>query len=706
MIKIERGKEPEFLNSEIMELAAEKLYDFYSSKNRSQRRYNFSFNKEIDIELKQYLHNVFNGKCGYCEIEINSHKEGVIDRFRPHNGVRDKGEYHSDLYWWLTYEWDNLIYCCKECNQYKANYFPIVGKRVFGKSDDLAKEGKLLLNPCKDDPSKHFNYNINGEICAITTEGEQTLVLLNLNRDSLVQKRIQAKIDLDIAIGTIMENSSDPSSKINYLQSIYNDDCSIPFLAYKKWELLSELAKTPLLGQMLNLKDYEDSCSLISDSRKKSSNYISDITKINQHLTTNDYFPIEYIQIENFKSIDNIRIDFKEDNLDEKSWLFLLGENGVGKSSILQAIAVGLKSDEKIVKSLITRLIKKSKQRSIIEIKERNSNNIIRTILTRKDSSIQQYGEFKSVLIGYGSLRLSVDETDDNSKKNIKEISYENLFKPIRPLNDITKWLMSIHNDNPDFFDRIAYSIKQLLPDDFSDNELIVQKGEIMFKNSEKLFAELSDGFKSTITLAVDIMMKLSTSKADMDKMTGIVLIDELGNQLHPRWQMRVVTQLRTVFPNINFIISTHHPLCLRGSKNKEILLLKNINNEVVSIAELPNPSSMRVDQILASDFFGLNSLVDPEIEAKFNRYYELLAKNINVTQQEKEEVDALRDSLRNKQQLGTSLREELMYTVIDKLLAQKVIYNKKSLDRDILKDEVVKRVKEIWKTLNIYSND
>ena len=83
-----------------------------------------------------------------------------------------------------------------------------------------------------------------------------------------------------------------------------------------------------------------------------------------------------------------------------------------------------------------------------------------------------------------------------------------------------------------------------------------------MFKKSEELFSELSDGFKSTIILAVDIMMKLSDAQSDMDKMTGIILIDELGNQLHPRWQMSIVKQLRTVFPNINFIISTHHPLC------------------------------------------------------------------------------------------------------------------------------------------------
>jgi hypothetical protein len=199
--------------------------------------------------------------------------------------------------------------------------------------------------------------------------------------------------------------------------------------------------------------------------------------------------------------------------------------------------------------------------------------------------------------------------------------------------------------------------------------------------------------------------MKLSDAQSDMDKMSGIVVIDELGNQLHPRWQMRIVSQLRTVFPNINFIISTHHPLCLRGAASNEILLLKNVDNQIVSSTELPNPASLRVDQILASEFFGLNSLVDPEVEAKFNRYYELLAK-ADVTPDEKIELDHLKDFLRNKKHLGGSLREELMYTVIDKLLAEKVSFNKNSIERNSLKDETVRRVKEVWKNLNLDNND
>ena len=93
---------------------------------------------------------------------------------------------------------------------------------------------------------------------------------------------------------------------------------------------------------------------------------------------------------------------------------------------------------------------------------------------------------------------------------------------------------------------------------------------------------------------------------------------------------------------------------------------------------------------------------MDPDIEAKFNRYYELLSKNKDITETEKSEIVKLKNFLKDKYQMGTSLRDELMYTVIDELLAEKVLLNKKNFVRERLKAEVVQRVKDIWGNLNL----
>lgn len=706
MIKIERQNAPDYLDSSIVGLAIEKMEEFFASKSRRQKRYDWPFNKEIDKELKEHLHKVFYGKCGYCETKIESPELGTVDRYRPNNGVRDENEFHQDLYWWLTFEWDNLIYCCKQCNQFKGNYFPIKGERASNAKDNLESEHRLILNPYFDEPGNHlrYGYSNSDHIDALTDEAFQTIELLRLNRTDLLEGRRKARKEVVDAVESLINGEQIENHTLKeYLINIYElDNPRIEFLSYKKWILENEIDENPFLPRLLGIEvdDHEPGFVDLEEASK----FLRE--NLSTPIVHNDYFPIEYIHIKNFKSINDLRIEFKEDELNKKSWLFLLGENGVGKSSILQAIAVGLKLDRKLIEPLIPSLIKKGKRIAEITIKEKNSENIVYTKLVRKTGTVEQSGIFNSYLIGYGSLRLSVDEIESSSPKDTSKISYQNLFKPTKALNDVTKWLRSIHRNDVDFFDRIAISIKQLLPHDKSDTNLSVKNGEIVLGDSETLFAELSDGYKSTITLAIDIMMKLSDAQSDMKVMSGIVLIDELGNQLHPRWQMRIVKQLREVFPNINFIVSTHHPLCLRGAERNEILLLKNIDNQVVTNTELPDPASLRVDQILASEFFGLSSLVDPDIEARFNRYYELLAKNNDINPSERTEIDELKDFLRNKKQLGASLREELMYTVIDRLLAEKVAFNKNAFDRDSLKQEAVQRVKEVWKNLNLDTDD
>lgn len=700
MIKIELRPEPDFFHSKIVDLALEKLDEFYEAKERNQSRYNWPFNREIDDGLKPFLHEEFNSKCGYCETELPNLVSSTVDRYRPNNGVRDEGKYYQDLYWWLAFEWDNLILCCKECNQYKANYFPIKGVRALTDTDSLVFEKPQIINPLIDTPELHFSYNDRGEITALSTEGSQTIELLRLNRTTLIEQRLHVRNQVIEWIEVVMNKPHEETRReIGLLKNIYElQSVSMSFLGYRKSVLQEELETNPFLGEFLDIEDFNSDENWIEK-------IIADPTELDK-IIKSDYFPIEYVYIKNFKSISELKIDFKPDELNKKSWLFLLGENGVGKSSILQALAIGLKADRKLLEGRISTLIKKGEMIAEIVIKERESDTFIKTILTRKDETIQQSGTFSSYLIGYGSLRLSSDEVDEEISRDVGGISYDNLFRAVKPLNDITKWLTSLYLNDISFFDRIAYSIRQLLPHDFPDNELTIANGELMFKNSNEKFSELSDGFKSTIILAVDIMMKLSNAQSDMDKMSGIVLIDELGNQLHPRWQMRIVRQLRVVFPNINFIISTHHPLCLRGADQKEILLLKKLNMELVAVTDLPDPSSLRVDQLLASEFFGLNSLVDPEIEAKFNQYYCLLAKPEPLTDKEENERDLLKDELRNKQQMGGSLREELMYTVIDKLLAQKVAFDKKPLNRSELKEEVVKRVEAVWRNLNLDGDD
>ncbi|MBF0375597.1 MAG: AAA family ATPase [Alphaproteobacteria bacterium] len=88
---------------------------------------------------------------------------------------------------------------------------------------------------------------------------------------------------------------------------------------------------------------------------------------------------------------------------------------------------------------------------------------------------------------------------------------------------------------------------------------------------------ELSDGYRIMLALVIDLAHRMATTNPFMeDPLTSpaIVLIDEVDLHLHPRWQQRVLDDLRRVFPNTQFIVSTHSPQVLTTVAEHQIVIL------------------------------------------------------------------------------------------------------------------------------------
>ena len=79
---------------------------------------------------------------------------------------------------------------------------------------------------------------------------------------------------------------------------------------------------------------------------------------------------------------------------------------------------------------------------------------------------------------------------------------------------------------------------------------------------------ELGDGYRSVITWVLDLIswwfLTIEASDAgNVEKMQGIVFIDEIEQHLHPRWQRSILCWLKECFPHIQFIATTHSPLVI-----------------------------------------------------------------------------------------------------------------------------------------------
>lgn len=92
---------------------------------------------------------------------------------------------------------------------------------------------------------------------------------------------------------------------------------------------------------------------------------------------------------------------------------------------------------------------------------------------------------------------------------------------------------------------------------------------------------QLSDGYKSTISLVADIAYRMAVLNpqllGDVCKQTdGVILIDEVDLHLHPTWQQRILGDLTEIFPKVQFIVSTHAPAVISTVKSENIVLLDN----------------------------------------------------------------------------------------------------------------------------------
>ena len=126
MIKIHKpASAPKILTGR-GKLATQQLCDAFDHQHSSD----FDFDSSIygAKSVKNKLKLAQNHKCGFCEAKLDHIAYGDVEHFRPKAGYRQKGNdpLQKPGYYWLAYEWDNLLFSCQICNQrYKKNLFPI-----------------------------------------------------------------------------------------------------------------------------------------------------------------------------------------------------------------------------------------------------------------------------------------------------------------------------------------------------------------------------------------------------------------------------------------------------------------------------------------------------------------------------------------------------------------------------------------------------
>ena len=176
--------------------------------------------------LRAALEKLFHNKCAYCESHGMAGFPWDVEHYRPKGRVAEDAAHPG--YYWLAYTWTNLYPSCVFCNQSrkdkptfddqttgeaagKVDQFPLEppGSRVSNPLGDLTTEGRLLLDPCHDQPEQHIGFKANGEVQERngSATGARSIVVFNLTRKRLRDARrshletIQDLIDGNVAAG-------------------------------------------------------------------------------------------------------------------------------------------------------------------------------------------------------------------------------------------------------------------------------------------------------------------------------------------------------------------------------------------------------------------------------------------------------------------------------------------------------------------------
>ena len=357
----------------------------------------------------------------------------------------------------------------------------------------------------------------------------------------------------------------------------------------------------------------------------------------------------------------------------------MLGDNGVGKSTILKAIALAFCGDD--AKSFAERLIKTEKPSGTITLEIASTTAgepVTKTFVTkllRKSSGAEVHSiptrplEAENLLsLGFPPLRaITSDRVSETSTEKIEGPHPSDLLpiiagEPDFRLDKLKNWILDLDHliksggksgaRYKQLLDNFFEVIGRLTPGvDIKLERIDVSRKRVLVKTHDGVvpLEYVSQGTSSLIGWIGVLLRRLDDMYGKQQEIHGeqydglkqhaLVLIDEVDAHMHPEWQQIIAPAIRDLFPNIQIMATTHSPLIVPSLNPDEIIRLQRSKDGKAINVVVPNydVQDYRADQILTSPLFGLESSLAPDKLKKITRYTELAAMDKWSAPQKKE---------------------------------------------------------------------
>lgn len=357
--------------------------------------------------------------------------------------------------------------------------------------------------------------------------------------------------------------------------------------------------------------------------------FFFDYRQFEAYLATEPYYtsPEKYtksdlrlisLRVKDFRGIKQAVIEDLPTNV---RWIVLTGENGYGKTSVLQAIAAGLYGNyDESGRELVP-------GNAFIGI-EYQSNKTVVTTSSYTSRELFYREKLGRELATYGSARLQVSASVSSDTIEEQLPTTYHLFNSNGLLLNVEQLLKDTHSykETQPFHNQLISLFKALIPQLAEIRfEVVNLLPEISYVEKDEMgellndglqFHQLAAGFRNIIAMIGDMVYRLSVKQKveNLSELQGIVIIDEIELHLHPTYQKLLPEVLSTQFPNIQFIVSTHSPIPLLGipAEAGAVLLHVTRSQETgIAIERLDiDFSVLTPNAILTSPIFGFKDLI------------------------------------------------------------------------------------------------
>ena len=401
---------------------------------------------------------------------------------------------------------------------------------------------------------------------------------------------------------------------------------------------------------------------------------------------------IRRVVVEDVRGFSKVDFEFDEPDGSRGSWSVITGDNSSGKTSILKAIAVALvgPSTARVLQDDFSSWIRNGETVGRVAVQmvagpddkfasgkrfekafwcevefEKDERGLVNlkpgTALVggKKGGSRGPWLEHPLgwFCVGYGPFRRLYGHSPEAQRlmsTSGKVSRFATLFREDATLFEADGWLRELHLRRLEKNQEATLILKKVLAVLNSDvlrngvKVLDVNSSGVMLQNpncGDLLLKDMSDGYRSTLALVVDILRHIVDVHGDSEialyedgtvkvNAAGLVIVDEIDAHLHPEWQRTIGEVLKSLFPKLQFLVATHSAFVCQASSHQGIYHLPvDRRQEPYRLSEVDYQEviASKPNHILTGPAFGLGQLRSDRAVSARRRFAELSAKQASL---------------------------------------------------------------------------